>query len=143
MKFYCLIILFLFSLLLQSCINPGCTHPGATNYNNIATSDDGSCTFVTYANVFFHEPTSRALIDDDIHTVIYFFNGDYVGSLPSSAHIDMEDENKPNSVGRYVDLGNNEVIKLLLTLKDQHGDTFYSDSLDIIWFKQSYEFNYP
>jgi hypothetical protein len=65
---------------------PGCTDPTSKNYSATAEIDNGSCTYEGSAVFWYNETTSSRLINDGAISLIYYVDGEIVGSSASNVY---------------------------------------------------------
>lgn len=73
------------SILLSACSkDEGCTNPEASNYDNEAIEDNGSCKFEGEMVFWFSQETSAELITEGTETLYFFLDDQEVGEAPTS-----------------------------------------------------------
>jgi hypothetical protein len=82
-----LLILGVASLLLASlsgCQTEGCTNPNALNYDSTADIDDGDCSYEGELVFWYNASTSAEVLDFYGESLIFYVNGQLIGSTSSS-----------------------------------------------------------
>jgi hypothetical protein len=84
-RFLSLLSILSVSILLSACSkDEGCTNPEASNYDNEAIEDNGSCKFEGEMVFWFNQETSAELITEGTETLYFFLDDQEVGEAPTS-----------------------------------------------------------
>lgn len=90
-------IVSMFLIAFSSCKKKGCTNPIATNYEEKAKKEDGSCTYEGYNVLWFNQESAGNLLSDGVYDIYYYVNG----TLVDSSYVTNTHETSPNCGEEY------------------------------------------
>lgn len=71
---------------LNGCQTEGCTNPDALNYDSAADIDDGDCSYEGELVFWYNAATSAEVLDFYGESLIFYVNGQLIGSTSSSVY---------------------------------------------------------
>jgi hypothetical protein len=110
------------SMTLSSCRKEGCTDIDATNFNEEADKDDGSCNYSENLIIWQDESTALTAVNLGITKYYFFIDGSMVGSANASIYCNLIEPLSDGTGGLYtklIDFGNSRSKSLTLTVKNQ------------------------
>ena len=111
----------------------GCMDKESLNYDPLAQKDDGSCQFEGQVVIWYNQAASDGLIGDGATSLIFYINGEIVGSSSTSVYWPGAPTCGQNgSITVTQDLGNVKTKAYALSVKDQSGFEYWTATLNII-----------
>lgn len=124
-------ILMMALLAFASCKKEGCTDGNATNFDEDAKKDDGTCTYEGQAVLWYGQETSEAMVSDWISSLTFYVDGKVVGSSASNVYFTgAPDCGAEASVTVTKDLGLTKGKSYEYSVIDDWGDMIWSGILN-------------
>jgi hypothetical protein len=114
-------------MVLSSCKKEGCTDAIATNFNEEASKDDGSCTYDATVNFWYNQATSQNLQNDEIISLTVYVDNQVIGSYASNVFFNGSPSCGQSSlVSKSLDLGKAKTKTANYRVIDDIGDEIWS-----------------
>lgn len=133
MKKNILLMCFAITLTTVSCRKPGCTDEAATNYDEKAKEDDGSCVY-NYTgdlSLWYNETTSSSLVSDGITSLTVYVDDVEVGTMVPSEWATGPECYGENRFTTSIEFGNVKEKEIVYVVRDQTGATRFAAPLTI------------
>lgn len=110
----------------SGCKKEGCNDPNATNYNEDAAKDDGSCTYEGSAVFWFNQGTANFMESLGVSELNFYFEGNLIGTRSIADFYTVQpDCADAGSVTVTKSLGDKKSRNFMFTVEDQ--DNFLID----------------
>jgi hypothetical protein len=130
-KFLMLGLLIVGSAFLTSCKKEGCTDADSKTFNADAKKDNGTCQYEGSALLWYNQAASTGLQNDGATTLIYYVDGQVVGSGTTSVFWTAGPECGQNgSITVTKDLGGVKNKSYTYSVKDQTGFEYWAGVLN-------------
>jgi hypothetical protein len=117
---------------LSSCKKEGCTDSDGVNYIADAKKDDGSCQYEGSVVFWYGKDVAIGLQNDGATSLIYYVNGDVIGSSAVSIYwANQPSCGQNSSITVTRDLWNVKSLAYNFSIKDQRGKEYWSRVLNI------------
>jgi hypothetical protein len=124
-------MLIISSTVFTGCAKEGCVDVDSTNYDDTATSDDGSCTFEGNVVFWYNEASSTEMVGDLIEALTFYVDGKVVGSNAANVYWLSEPDCGDNaSITVTQSLGNVKSESYTFSVIDNDGLTVWEGLVD-------------
>ena len=121
------------ALSITGCKKEGCTDLFANNYSDAAKKDDGSCTYKEDVIFWIDYDGYQALQTLGVSGVTLYVDGVLVGSSLSSLYWNAEPScDQQGNFKVTIDMGKNSTKTIQYELKDNNGNSIYTDSYIVV-----------
>lgn len=130
---------------LNACKKEGCTDSFATNYDEKADSDNGTCKYTGTVQFWYNQTTSAAMSLLDVTSLTYYIDNQVVGSSAANVYFTGDPTCTQNNVVRKtIDLGSTKSKTSTFKVVDQDGAVQWEGSVTFDGTKSctSYELKY-
>lgn len=133
MKFFIktTLLLGVISLSFVGCKKPGCVDGDATNYNEKAKTDDGSCVYEGTVLFWYGEDAAEEMVDDDADILTFYIDGKSIGSTEANLFWGSQPEcGGSGTITSVRNLGNSLSYSGTYKVVDQDGFVHYQGVAD-------------
>ena len=111
---------------MTSCKKEGCTDSYATNYDEKADKDNGTCTYTASVQFWYNKSTSDALVALGVTNLKYYIDNQLIGSTAADVFFTGDPScTQSNVIRKSVDLGTSVTKSFTYKIVDDAGDVLW------------------